>query len=82
MVAVMTTTLVRQHHRRKPERSRNDPFKEMIDARKAILAARIKPREQWDRDSLAPLFVKRKSLKTWAEIKRDYRLAACLGWWI
>jgi hypothetical protein len=47
----MTTTLVRQHHRRKPERSRNDPFKEMIDARKAILAARIKPREQWDTGS-------------------------------
>lgn len=43
----MTTIQVREHTRKKPDRIKNDPFRDLIEARKAILAARIKSREEW-----------------------------------
>lgn len=41
------TINVKAHTRKKPDRIKNDPLRDLIEARKAILAARMKPREQW-----------------------------------
>ncbi len=39
-------TVVRAHTRKKPAKAL-DPFNDQIEARKRILAARMKSREQW-----------------------------------
>lgn len=44
---VMTIINVRSHARAKPDRSRNDPLRDQIEARKLVLAAKMKAREDW-----------------------------------